>query len=373
MPHRLPPDHSVEARHLAVEIADAADYGDGFTLQHHGASVLVLAGDWQDWTSDGTTPIADGSYEGQELLVSLAIGQFGHNDNPFIIQDAGNVNLHGDFKFGVHDYVGPAWLRLQWDGSAWREVARNNVSDQSGGALNFSGRFAHGEGDASAATGEVSHAEGNSTASGDYSHAEGGSSASAPYSHAEGTSTASGDRSHAEGNRTEASGYAAHAEGDGAKADKYAQHAHASGASWLGQVSRLVAWGDTNDGTKTNLCLDGTDDVIAMPSGYMAWNVRVEVVANKAGGGFACARWNLEALLLNDGAEYGGDLYYSGPSGDQAPDDTLTGGSSGGATPGNWRVELSADAEHSALAIKVTGEAGHTIHWVARVELVEAI
>lgn len=66
----------------------------------------------------------------------------------------------------------------------------------------------------------------NVKASGDYSHAEGDSSTASGYaSHAEGsTTTASGVNSHAEGDYTTASGASSHAEGYGSKASSQFQH-----------------------------------------------------------------------------------------------------------------------------------------------------
>lgn len=77
------------------------------------------------------------------------------------------------------------------------------------------------------ASGEYSHAEGNSTtSSGECSHAEGqGAVASGHYSHAEGYyTTSSGSTSHAEGNHTTASGSTSHAEGYYTKASSLNQH-----------------------------------------------------------------------------------------------------------------------------------------------------
>lgn len=90
-----------------------------------------------------------------------------------------------------------------------------------------SGEYSHAEGNSTTSSGEYSHAEGKeTTASGSTSHAEGQSAvASGHYSHAEGyNTTASGSTSHAEGNFTTASGKYSHAEGYYTKASSSYQH-----------------------------------------------------------------------------------------------------------------------------------------------------
>lgn len=79
-----------------------------------------------------------------------------------------------------------------------------------------SGQYSHAEGNSTTASGPQSHAEGSgTTSSGSQSHAEGsGTTAIGSNSHAEGMyATASGDQSHAEGAGTRASGPQSHAEG----------------------------------------------------------------------------------------------------------------------------------------------------------------
>ena len=91
-----------------------------------------------------------------------------------------------------------------------------------------SGNYSHAEGNSTRAEGYISHAEGiNTTASGYYSHAEGGSTtASGYYSHAEGYfTTASGDSSHAEGNGSKAERGNSHAEGRATTASGVNSHA----------------------------------------------------------------------------------------------------------------------------------------------------
>jgi len=380
-------DGSVTAAKIAVQIADAGDYADGFTLQHNGASVIALTGDWEDWTSDGTTGIAAGSHDGQELTVLFALGTFGEYPDHFTIQDSGNVDLRGDFVQGYADDAGFGYLQLQWDAgnSKWMEIARVNAAPAAASGLyayaegyntTASGDYSHAQGHSTVASNVRSHAEGeNTTSSGPESHAEGYNTiASNNDSHAEGQSTtASGADSHAEGVGTTASGRAAHAEGLYAVADKWGQHAHAAGNFAFpgdAQVSELVARNSTPDATETNLYLDGVDDVIAIPTDT-AWNVKVRVVAMsqvQGAGQVACAIWNeYEMLLVNSG----GSIDAVNPiNTDTAPSQTFD--NSGAGTPGNWRVcDIDQDETNNALKIVVKGEAGVNIRWVAEIELVE--
>ena len=106
-------------------------------------------------------------------------------------------------------------------------TASGQASHAEGGLTTASGNCSHAEGNETTASRIASHAEGSSTtASGDFSHAEGQSTtASANSSHAEGFSTtASGINSHAEGNTTTASGNNSHAEGYGTTSQGQCQH-----------------------------------------------------------------------------------------------------------------------------------------------------
>lgn len=104
-----------------------------------------------------------------------------------------------------------------------------------------SGDYSHAEGNSTTASGEGSHAEGHLTiASGKYAHAEGGeiavpsftykTIASGAYSHAEGqATTASGEASHAEGYYNEVSGNYSHAEGMENKISGHRSHVEGTG------------------------------------------------------------------------------------------------------------------------------------------------
>lgn len=139
--------------------------------------------------------------------------------------------------------------------------ASGDCSHAEGNSTQASGDYSHAEGNNTTASGMNSHAEGSTTtASGDYSHAEGsGTTASDNCSHAEGAgTTASGDCSHAEGSNTIASGVASHAEGSSTTASAYCSHAegncttasgensHAEGASTIASSQNQHVQGKYN-------------------------------------------------------------------------------------------------------------------------------
>ena len=107
-------------------------------------------------------------------------------------------------------------------------TATGQYSHAEGQSTTASGWYSHAEGFYTTATGQYSHAEGQSTtASSTSSHAEAKKTkASGSFSHAEGnSSTASGESSHAEGYLTTAGGYFSHAEGFNTVAQNDSEHA----------------------------------------------------------------------------------------------------------------------------------------------------
>ena len=132
-------------------------------------------------------------------------------------------------------------------------TASGNMSHAEGELTNATAESAHAEGQNTLASGLYSHAEGIDTvASGAGSHSEGGvNTASAGFSHAEGNgTTANGLYSHAEGKDTAASGIAAHAEGQ----DTVAQgnYSHAAGRrAKTGANNGVFIWGDSENADVT--------------------------------------------------------------------------------------------------------------------------
>lgn len=158
-------------------------------------------------------------------------------------------------------------------------IASGDCSHAEGNSTQALGNSSHAEGSGTTASADYgSHAEGSNTiASGVASHAEGSSTtASNYYSHAEGDSTtASGENSHSEGKYTTASGESSHAEGDSTTASAYCSHAegncttasgensHAEGASTIASSQNQHVQGKYNiedlNGTYAHIVGNGED------------------------------------------------------------------------------------------------------------------
>ena len=135
------------------------------------------------------------------------------------------VTATGDVSHAEGDTTTASGENSHAEGS--NTTASGDSSHAEGDYTTASGASSHAEGSTTTASGNCSHAEGsNTTASADSSHAEGNSTeASGMFSHAEGSTTiASGFNSHAEGDYTTASGASSHAEGYGSKASSQFQH-----------------------------------------------------------------------------------------------------------------------------------------------------
>jgi hypothetical protein len=131
----------------------------------------------------------------------------------------GGLNTYIQYRSGS-SFAGNAGLTYDYVSS----------SLEHGLVVDATGQYSHAEGNSTTATGTYSHAEGASTqAIGVGSHAEGaGTQTPGQYSHAEGSNTtANGDRSHAEGLLSQTSGSYSHAEGY--NTITYAPSSHAEG------------------------------------------------------------------------------------------------------------------------------------------------
>lgn len=146
-----------------------------------------------------------------------------------------------------------------------------------------------------------------------------------------------------------------------AKATLYGQFAAASGrfsADGDAQASRLIARRSTTDATPSLLFLDGSSSRLVIPNNT-TWVFVAYIAARRTdGGGSESAGYRLEGCIAND-----------------AGTTALTGSVATtiyGEDSTTWDVSASADDANDALSILVTGEAAKTIHWVARIDLVEA-
>lgn len=149
-------------------------------------------------------------------------------------------------------------------------AANGNHSHAEGFLTNASAQYSHAEGSSTTASGYASHAEGVGTStSANFTHAEGnGTSASQEYAHAEGVqTTASGYGSHSEGNSTTASGDRSHAEGSSTISSGLASHAEGYGTTAISDYSHAEGHG-TSSGYKGFNTTNITAGVVTLNSSY---------------------------------------------------------------------------------------------------------
>ena len=132
-------------------------------------------------------------------------------------------------KFGLKNIADGNGVGSIVENDLTGNTASGQYSHAEGNTTTASGSYSHAEGVRSTASGTGSHAESSGKANGNYSHAEGGGTASNSYAHAEGNrTTASGGQSHAEGYQTTASGQYSHSEGNSTTASGSQSHAEGS-------------------------------------------------------------------------------------------------------------------------------------------------
>lgn len=220
------------------------------------------------------------------------------------------------------------------------------------------GVFAHAEGYAGVASGIAAHAEGQSaTASGNYSHAEGNST------------TASAADAHAEGNGGTATGQDSHAGGYFGSATRWGQWARGGGifsAAGDVQASMLVLMAATGNATPQTMVVNGGGSGTYSGAQTNVWTVgtnrahrfRISVVARRSDTPGEAAGWELSGLVTRES----GNVRLVG---------AVTGSSWGDAAAAAWDVTVAVDTSNQALRVTVTGEAGKTIRWAARIDTVE--
>ena len=163
-----------------------------------------------------------------------------------------------------------------------------------------SGQYSHAEGQSTAATQTGAHAEGSGTIAGDY------------YTHAEGSSTkAVGMAAHAEGNETAAIGFAAHAEGNSTQAKAYA--AHAEGSSTKATKTAAHAEGYVTTASSKYQHVQGKHNIDDPNDKY----------AHIVGNGTVDVKSNAHTLDWNGNAWFAGNVKIGGTSQDDATAKTL--------------------------------------------------
>lgn len=147
--------------------------------------------------------------------------------------------------------------------------------------------------------------------------------------------------------------------GDSARADKHGQRAHSSGIfnnAGDAQTSVLVARRITTNATPAPLFLNGAD-IKLMIADDTTWAFTVVVVARRTDANNESAAYRFEGCVDRN-------------AGTTALVGTVTKTVVAEDSAG-WDCNVTADDTNDALVITATGEAGKTIQWVARVELVE--
>jgi hypothetical protein len=182
-----------------------------------------------------------------------------------------------------------------------------------------------------------------------------------------GSNTSSGQYSHTEGYCTQALGRASHAEGNAAIAHLYYQHVISSGAFAVvgdAQCSNIVISRDTTDATQSELTIGGgvySSLARLTLQANRTWGFTVNIVARQTAGSGTVGDsgiYKIEGGIKRDGSNNTalvGVITKTILAEDQSA----------------WDVTAEADDTNECLVIKVTGEASKTIHWVAKVDLVE--
>jgi len=234
----------------------------------------------------------------------------------------------------------------------WDNASRGQFSAAFGANTIASGVGSFSCGSSCEASGSNSHAEGDTTiASGNGSHAEGvSSSATGVYAHAEGSETiASGNGSHAGGKQSNAYLDSMHAIASGSfSVEGDAQHSTAT--------SKIA----TNDATQTELFI-GASSRIVLPADR-TWFFKVMLAARQTAGTAGTigdsAAYEYKGVITRDGAN---NTAIQGTVTEEVIYESNAA----------WDVTVDADDTNESLRIQVTGELDKTIHWVAKVELVE--
>lgn len=147
------------------------------------------------------------------------------------------------------------------------------------------------------------------------------------------------------------------AQGGYSVAALYGESAQASGrlaSNGDAQTSVLVARNTTTDATVTSLFLDGSAAVITVPTNTL-WTFSA-MISGFQDTGAAGAGYKLEGVIARDGS--------AGAALIGTPIKTVL-----GETTASW--DATADASANTLRLRVTGQAGTNINWVARIEVTQ--
>jgi len=147
--------------------------------------------------------------------------------------------------------------------------------------------------------------------------------------------------------------------GHSGKADKWAQLALSAGkfaAVGDAQISTLVVRRSTTDATPSELFLTGAAGRCTIATDT-TWAFTITVVARRTDADNESAAYKFEGCIDNNA---GTTALVGSVTKTVLAEDTVA-----------WDANVTADNTNDALVVTVTGEAGKTIYWVAKIELVE--
>ena len=316
-------DASLDAIKLAPAAVQTID-SSGFTIQHNNKPVVLITlwGLMQGYTSDETVAIADGSVDGQKLLLMpVDVGAF----CSITIKNNANTSLRGDW---TRQFIG-ASLNLVWDAnySQWIETTRDK-----GNAVD---------------SGKSAFAVGDSIASGDYSFSAGSyTTASSLYAVAFGYGTTAGG--------AESLGMGRF--GNARLESMFAQATGRFSSTGDAQATRTVVRRNTTNATPTELQIDGSGPRWTLDDEHTyACTVTVCGRQDSGANNFMAKK----AVLIRRNA---GTVALVGSVANLMTD----------INPGGWGgVTLTADDTNKSLKVQVTGLASTNIRWTALIEAVE--
>ena len=280
--------------------------------------------------SEGANTTASGFYSHAEGWHTTASGKGSHTEGLYTKASSDYQHVHGQYNVedragtyamiignGTSDTARSNALTVDWSGNIQCGTVNGvDVTSLSGGSGSgvgqvdttadatahgeifndythneATGEFSHAEGNSTTASGANSHAEGrDTTASGMYSHAEGyNTTASGYYSHTEGLNTkATGDYSHAEGSSTTASGKYSHTEGYNTTAS--GNHSHAEGQYTKASGNQQHVQGKYNIEDAVNkyamIIGNGTSDNARSNAFAVDWNGNIQCGKTDINGNF---------------------------------------------------------------------------------------
>ncbi|MAB96919.1 MAG: hypothetical protein CMK71_02470 [Pseudomonadaceae bacterium] len=137
------------------------------------------------------------------------------------------------------------------------------------------------------------------------------------------------------------------------------------GAQYSSQAGKYVIGAATSSATPTKLASDqsspsATNQVTLPNNAAYAFSGKVVVREGSTGD---CAAWSISGLLRRGSSAATTAIVGT-------PTKTLLGADAGASS---WDIALSADTTNGALALTVTGEASHSLRWVADIETAEVM